>query len=161
VQQQQQQTRRALQQSISLLEEQTEELDMSLQRLQEQQSESRAREVFDLIDINSDGVLQLEELQRAARCLIDDRCVIDPEGPFEVWVDSDDPQTTMTTERQIEALFNTADADQSGGLCFDEFIRMMGSLWGDSQARLCEQQQDSTQYHRCRKGFKTHTVYSA
>jgi len=143
VQQQQQQTRRALQQSISLLEEQTEELDMSLQRLQEQQSESRAREVFDLIDINSDGVLQLEELQRAARCLIDDRCVIDPEGPFEVWVDSDDPQTTMTTERQIEALFNTADADQSGGLCFDEFIRMMGSLWGDSQARLCEQQQDA------------------
>jgi len=131
-----------------LLEEQTEELASNLQLLEEQQSESRAREVFDMIDTSGDGVIQLEEFQRAARCLIDDQCEIDYDAPCDIYNKIDSPseidQTNgLVAATQIEAVFKQADIDRSGGLDFEEFQMLLGSLWSDTRGRLRDEQQDA------------------
>lgn len=95
------------QETAFLLEEQTEELASNLQLLEEQQSESRAREVFDMIDTSGDGVIQLEEFQRAARCLIDDQCTVDAAGPSEVW-DGIDTEIDQVRKRREEAVIHPA-----------------------------------------------------
>ena len=82
-------------------------------RIEEQQSESRVREVFDLIDVSGDGVIQLEEFQRAARCLINDECEVTDSPCAVEWGEEEVDQTGLVPAAQIEALFNSADVDRS------------------------------------------------
>lgn len=137
-----------LQERAVLLEVQTEELALNLGRLEEQQSESRAREVFDLIDISGDGVIQLDEFQRAARCLIDDECKVDPDVPCSSsYEDTDaeevDQTNGLVAAAQIAILFNEADTDRSGGLDFIDFQKLLKSLWSDTRARLRAELQEA------------------
>jgi hypothetical protein len=80
-----------------------------------------------LVDANKDGVLQLEEFKRAARCLINE----EEEGSQENATDAD---------RDVERLFAQADGNQNGELCFEEFMELMSSLKRRDHGRLLLEQ---------------------
>jgi len=101
----------------TLLEEQQQQI--TLLEAEASGSASRAREVFDLLDVNEDGILSLDEFQEAASTLFS--------GVSENML-----KATM------KARFDSADVDSDGNLDFDEFAAMLASMRGDALPPLRE-----------------------
>jgi len=99
------------QQQILLLEEQV-----------SGEARQRAKQVFDLIDVNGDGRLQYREFQEAAPKLILTFAAVS-ESKF---------------NKTLSALFKAADTNSDGELDFDEFVTMLSKLRAESLDPLRE-----------------------
>ncbi|KAL1528548.1 hypothetical protein AB1Y20_009891 [Prymnesium parvum] len=113
----------ALRKSATRLQQQVEEQRILIALIEGrgQESTTRAREIFDQIDVNGDGKLELEEFEGAARSLL----TFQNEGGL---------GHALRTE--LRARFQQADTDENGSLSFDEFVVMLRQLQGNALGPL-------------------------
>ena len=101
----------------ALLEERLAEEAQELAKVQEQQDEDRSRQLFELIDKNNDGRIQLDEFLGAAPAI------------FAPGVLTSDQQL-----QDLETLFRRADQANSGELNMGEFMDLISNLKGEMTA---------------------------
>ena len=92
----------------------------------EQDAEERAHEIFSQIDANSDGAIEFDEFEGAARMLLSFRPK-DNIGPGTL---------DRNLKAQMRERFDEADLDGDGTLCFDEFFAMVRGLKGNALGPL-------------------------
>lgn len=113
----------SMQRKATLLQQQVEEqrILISLIEGRDQDSETSAREIFEQIDANGDGKLELEEFEGAARSLLTFREEGAQEGALKA---------------ELRARFAQADTDGNGTLSFEEFVVMLRELKGNALGPL-------------------------
>merc|ERR1719478_2067046 len=114
---------KALRGQASTLHRQIDEQRELLLLLEEQESgaASRTTALFNYIDTNGDGWIQLDEFEEVA-------------GQFSLLTLGEAQKAQLRAE--LVARFKEADADGNEKLCFDEFTRLLAALKGDALGPL-------------------------